>query len=77
MLHHSGLDHEIRFRGCFLLRGRLILVVIAHRMSTVHASDRIAVMDAARVVALAPPGELAATSGYFKEALALSTPRRA
>ena len=54
------------------LRGRAIVVVIAHRLSTVNLCDRVAVMRAGRVVALGPPLELAERDPYFREALALS-----
>jgi ABC-type multidrug transport system fused ATPase/permease subunit len=54
------------------LRGRAIVVVIAHRLSTVNLCDRVAVMRAGRVVALGDPRELAERDPYFREALALS-----
>ncbi len=56
------------------LRGRAIVVVIAHRLSTVRQCDRVAVMRAGRIVALGPPRELAESDPYFREALALSAP---
>jgi len=59
------------------LRGRASVVVMAHRLSTVNTCDRVAVVRAARIVALGPPGDLAETDPYFREALALSTPGRA
>ena len=54
------------------LRGRAIVVVIAHRLSTVNLCDRVAVMRAGRVVALGDPRELAERDRYFREALSLS-----
>jgi len=51
------------------------LVVIAHRLSTVRACDRVAVMHAGRLVRVAPPAELAITDEWFREALDLSTAR--
>jgi ABC-type multidrug transport system fused ATPase/permease subunit len=47
------------------------VVIIAHRMSTVLACDRVAVLDAGRLVALASPAELAEADGYFRDALRL------
>lgn len=58
------------------LRGKATVVVIAHRLSTVQRCDRVAVMRGARLVALGPPGELVGSDPYFREALALSQPRR-
>lgn len=55
------------------LRGQASVVVIAHRLSTINACDRVAVLQAGRLVALGPPEELARTEPYFREALALST----
>ena len=54
------------------LRGRAIVVVIAHRLSTVNLCDRVAVMRAGQVVALGDPRVLAERDPYFREALALS-----
>ena len=54
------------------LRGRAIVVVIAHRLSTVNLCDRVAVMRVGQVVALGDPRELAERDPYFREALALS-----
>ena len=56
------------------LRGRATVVVIAHRLTTVNLCDRVAVMRAGKLIALGPPGELARSDPYFREALALSTP---
>ena len=49
-----------------------IVVVIAHRPSTVRACDRIAVIENGRVAACAPPERLVAGSAYFREIVALS-----
>jgi ATP-binding cassette subfamily B protein len=54
------------------LRERATVVVIAHRLSTVNACDRVAVMRGGRIVALGPPRELAQSDPYFREALVLS-----
>jgi ABC-type multidrug transport system fused ATPase/permease subunit len=54
------------------IRPRAAVVVIAHRLSTVRTCDRVAVMEAGRLVASAPPRELEATNRWFREALELS-----
>lgn len=54
------------------LRGRATVVVIAHRLSTLAACDRVAVVREGRLVALGPPEQLATSDPYFREALALS-----
>ena len=55
------------------LRGRALVVVIAHRLSTLRACDRIAVVDNGRLVRVAPPHELRRDEAYFREVLALSS----
>ena len=54
------------------LRGRAIVVVIAHRLSTVDLCDRVAVVRAGQLVALGDPRELGESDPYFREALALA-----
>jgi ABC-type multidrug transport system fused ATPase/permease subunit len=54
------------------VRHEMIVVVIAHRLSTVRACDRVAVLEAGRIKALAPPQKLERDSDYFREVLALS-----
>jgi ABC-type multidrug transport system fused ATPase/permease subunit len=55
------------------LRGRALVVVIAHRLSTLRACDRIAVIENGRLVRVAPPQELRRDEAYFREVLALSS----
>jgi ATP-binding cassette subfamily B protein len=55
------------------LRGRALVVVIAHRLSTLRACDRIAVIENGRLVRVAPPHELRRDEAYFREVLALSS----
>ena len=55
------------------LRGRALVVVIAHRLSTLRACDRIAVFERGRLVRIAPPQELRRDEAYFREVLALSS----
>jgi ABC-type multidrug transport system fused ATPase/permease subunit len=50
-------------------RGYSTVIVIAHRLSTLRDSDRVAVMVEGRLVGVGPPGELAQTVGYYREAL--------
>jgi ABC-type multidrug transport system fused ATPase/permease subunit len=50
-------------------RGRSSVIVIAHRLSTLRDSDRVAVMVDGRLVAVGPPGKLARSDGYYRDAL--------
>ena len=54
------------------LRGRTTVVTIAHRLSTLDACDRVAVVDGGRLVALGAPADLAARDSFYREALTLS-----
>jgi len=49
-----------------ILTGRTA-VLIAHRLSTVEGADRIAVLDAGRIVELGAPGELLARKGLYAQ----------
>ena len=53
-----------------------IVVVIAHRPSTVRACDRIAVIEDGRLAACSPADRLAADNAYFREIVALSNASR-
>ena len=55
------------------LRGRALIIVIAHRLSTLRACDRIAVLDEGRLTRVAPPAELRVDEAYFREVLELSS----
>ena len=50
-------------------RGRSSVIVIAHRLSTLRDSDRVAVIADGRLAAVGPPEKLARTDGYYREAL--------
>jgi ATP-binding cassette subfamily B protein len=54
------------------LRGEALVVVIAHRLSTLRACDRIAVIEDGQLMRIAPPQELRRDEAYFREVLALS-----
>ncbi len=51
------------------LRGRVTVVVIAHRMSTIDMCDRIMVIEDGRVTALDTPDALLGQSGFYRRAL--------
>ena len=55
------------------LRGRAVVLVIAHRLSTLRACDRIAIMEEGRLRRVAPPAELREEESYFREVLELSS----
>jgi len=52
------------------LRGRVTVVIIAHRMSTLDICDRIMVIEAGRLTALGTPGELARDSDFYRKSMA-------
>jgi ATP-binding cassette subfamily B protein len=52
------------------LSGRVTMLLVAHRLSTLSICDRIAVMDGGKIAALGTPDELRRTSPYFREAMA-------
>ncbi|MCU1356861.1 MAG: transporter ATP-binding protein [Acidimicrobiales bacterium] len=54
------------------LKGSVTLFIIAHRMSTLAACDRIMVLDQGRLVAFGPAEELMETNAFFNEASRLS-----
>ncbi|MEO7268504.1 MAG: ABC transporter ATP-binding protein [Knoellia sp.] len=51
------------------LKGKVTVVVIAHRMSTIDMCDRIMVVEDGRVSALDTPAGLQASSGFYRRAL--------
>ena len=64
--HSEGLIRETILG----LRGRVSVVVIAHRMSTIDMCDRIMVVEHGRVTALDSPAALMASSDFYRRALA-------
>lgn len=54
------------------LRGRVTVVLIAHRMSTLDLCDRIAVVEGGQLTALGTPEELLRTSLFYRNALAMA-----
>jgi len=75
----SALDAhtEARVRHVLgLMREEATVVVIAHRLSTLAECDRVVVLDDGEVVATGSAAELADTSSYYREVVALSELRR-
>jgi len=54
------------------LHGRLSVVIIAHRMSTLDICDRIMVIEHGRMTALGAPEALRADSDFYRNALAVA-----
>lgn len=54
------------------LRGRVTVVVIAHRMSTLDMCDRLMVIEGGRLKAFATPEQLRRDSEFYRRALAVS-----
>jgi ABC-type multidrug transport system fused ATPase/permease subunit len=54
------------------LQGRLTLFVVAHRVSTISACDRILVMAERRIEAFAVAAELELSSAFYQGASALA-----
>ena len=54
------------------LRGRVTVVIIAHRLSTLEVCDRLMVIEGGRLMAVDTPDRLRANSEFYREALLLS-----
>jgi ABC-type multidrug transport system fused ATPase/permease subunit len=54
------------------LSGRVTVVVIAHRLSTLDVCNRLMVIQEGQLKAFATPAELAADNDFYKEALRLA-----
>lgn len=54
------------------LHGRVTVVIIAHRMSTLDLCDRIAVIEHGRLTALGAPDALRSDSAFYRKALAVA-----
>lgn len=54
------------------LKGRVTMVIVAHRLSTLNICDRLVVLKDGELVGLGAPEELAASSTYYREALRLA-----
>jgi len=63
--HSEQAIHE----ALMALKGRVTVVMIAHRLSTLQLCDRLIVLDAGRVVADGPPEEVARTNDWYRSAL--------
>jgi ATP-binding cassette subfamily B protein len=54
------------------LRGKVTVVIIAHRMSTLDICDRIMVIEGGRVTAFDTPASLHANSDFYQSAMAMA-----
>lgn len=54
------------------LRGKVTVVIIAHRMSTLDMCDRLMVIEGGRLMAFDTPEQLRHNSEFYRQALALS-----
>ena len=54
------------------LKGRVTVVIIAHRMSTLDMCDRIMVIEGGRITDFDPPAALYRNSSFFRNALAVA-----
>ena len=54
------------------LKGSVTVVIIAHRVSTLEACDRLMVIQKGQITAFASPQELANNSSFYRETLALA-----
>lgn len=54
------------------LKGRVTMVLVAHRLSTLSICDRLVVMKDGHVESVGTPAELLGTSDYYREALRLA-----
>jgi ABC-type multidrug transport system fused ATPase/permease subunit len=55
------------------LRGRLTMVIVAHRLSTLEVCDRIMVIQDGRLDAFSGADELLATNDFYRRAFSLSS----
>ena len=51
------------------VQGKVTVVIIAHRLSTLDLCDRIAVIEGGRVTALGTPQQVRESSAFYQEAL--------
>ena len=57
----EALIHDVLQR----LKGRITIVIVAHRLSTIRNADQVIVLDDGRLVENGPPGELLERGGTF------------
>lgn len=66
------LSEEAIRRTLEALRGRVTLVIVAHRLSTLRICDRVAVFEDGRIEAIGSREDLEAGSAFYAEALRLA-----
>ena len=55
------------------LHGRVTMVLIAHRLTTLDLCDRIAVLEGGRLTGLGPPSELRRSNVFYRRAIELAS----
>jgi ABC-type multidrug transport system fused ATPase/permease subunit len=54
------------------LSGRVTMIIVAHRMSTISRCDRVLVFEQGRLTAVGPPREVEEANDYFRDSRRLS-----
>lgn len=66
------MENEIKIQQAIeAMRGKLTIIIIAHRLATLHKADKVIVVDAGRIIETGSYEELASTNdSWFKKMLA-------